>query len=288
MTRVIDIASRGLTALARRYVRTRHRLRRRFARAIVPADPPADTSMTAPRVEVFIASLDTCAATELTIRSLRSCDQSSYEIVVGDGGSTDGSVEMLKALEGYGWLRLELRADRWRHHEWIEHRIASTEAGYLVFCDSDMEFRGARPVRDLVAMAQRTGAALVAAELCPSGPGVEPFSGSPIVMAARPSAWLFLVAPARVRDLRQSFAFAFSPNGAAVAGGLGYDTGAAWFAELCDRQIPWAVMPGSFTRRFRHHAGLSWRPLLGAQDDRRTKRIRSHIDRRLRAFRDHE
>ena len=253
---------------------------------MISAGERSAAPQTPPRVEVFIASLGTCAATELTIRSLRDYDRSDYEIVVGDGGSEDGSVEMLNALEDQGWLRLECRTDRWSHHDWIEHRIAGSAADYVVFCDSDMEFRKANPVRDLVATAQRTGAALVAAEFCAAGPGIEPVSGSAIRMAERPSAWLFLVQPARIRQLESSFAFTFTQNGTEIEGGLAYDTGAAWFAELRERGLPWAVMSGSFTRRFRHHAGLTWRPLLGLEDDRRTARIRSHIDRRLRTLRE--
>lgn len=273
------------TAAARRWGRTRRRLERRFARAILPPDAPPGGQAPPPRVEVFVASLDTCAATELTIRSLRAHDRSDYEILVGDGGSTDGSVELLEGLAERGWLRLERRTDRWGHHQWIEHRIAASGADYVVFCDSDVEFRRPHPVRDLVATARRTGSVLVAAELCAPGPGVEPISRSPMTMAARPSAWLFLVAPARVRQIGRSFAFALAGHDTAIEGALAYDTGAAWFEELRERGLPWAVMPGSFTRRFHHHAGLTWRPLLGLDDDRRSERIRSHIDRRLKRLR---
>ena len=237
-------------------------------------------------MELFIASLDTRSATELTIRSLRAYDRSDYDIIVGDGGSTDGSVEMLKELENDGWLRLECRSDRWGHHTWIEHQIAASHADYVVFCDSDMEFLRADPIRDLVATAQQTGSALVAAELCASGPAIEPVTGSPIVMAVRPSAWLFLVAPPQVRQVDTSFAFVFRHRGKEIEGGVGYDTGAAWFAELRERGIPWAVMPGSFTRRFHHHAGLTWRPLLGGGRDRRTDRILARIERQLRKLRE--
>lgn len=272
----------------RRWSRISQRLRRRYARAIRPVGAHPRNPDCSPRVEVFIASLDTCAATELTLRSLRAFDQSDYDIVVGDGGSTDGSVDMLRRFEHEGWVRTELRTDRWRHHEWIEWRIATSEADYLVFCDSDMEFRKPHPIADLVATARRTGAALVAAEFCSSGPGVEPFSGSAIVMAERPSAWLFLVEPAQVRDVSSSFSFALVPNGAVVEGGIAHDTGALWFGELRQRGLPWAVMPGSFTRGFRHHAGLSWRSGVGSGEDPRAGRIRAHIERRLRTLRDQQ
>jgi len=236
-------------------------------------------------VEVFVASLDTCDATALTILSLRTHDDSGYEIVVGDGGSTDGSIEMLAQLRGRGWLRLEERSDRWRHHDWIEHRIARSEADYVIFCDSDMEFRAPNVVRDLVDTAMRTGAALVAAELCRPGPGIEPISGDRIHMAARPSGWLFLVAPAVVRDLKTSFAFRFDPHGSSSGTGLAYDTGAAWFGELVERGMPWASMRGSFTRRYRHHGGMTWRPILGLEDDERAAALREHIQQSLERLR---
>lgn len=282
----IELPSRVPAAVARRLLRTRRRLQRRFARPIVRPGPRPQTTPASPRVEVFIASLDTCAATELTIRSLRAHDHSEYDIVVGDGGSTDGSIEMLEQLHRQGWLRLERRSDRWGHHEWIEHRIATSAADYVVFCDSDMEFRRPHVVRDLVGTARRTGSALVAAEFCLAGPGVEPVSGSQVVMAARPSAWLFLVEPVQVRQIDASFAFTFTPKGTAVEGGHAYDTGAAWFAELSQRGLPWAAMPGAFTRRYRHHGGLTWRPLLGLVEDRRTQRLRDDIDRKLIALRE--
>lgn len=81
---------------------------------------------------MFIASLDTCAATELTIRSLRAHDQSEYDIVIGDGGSTDGSIEMLEQLHGQGWLRLEAALIGGDIMKWIEHRIATSAADYVV------------------------------------------------------------------------------------------------------------------------------------------------------------
>ena len=277
--------SGGPARVIRRIARARAQLRRRFAQTIEPRDGERRAGPAEPRVEVFIASLDTALATELTIRSLRNQDRSEYDLVVGDGGSTDGSVEMLKRFEDRGWLRAEYRSDRWGHHDWIEHRITSSPADYLVFCDSDVEFRKADAIRDLVATARRTGSALVAAELCAAGPGVEPVSGAPIVMAQRPSAWLFLVAPPAVRDLNTSFAFSFVRAGGSIEGGLAFDTGAAWFAELRDRQLPWAAMAGSFTRRYHHHAGLSWRPMLDREDNERARQIRAQIVKKLDALR---
>jgi glycosyltransferase involved in cell wall biosynthesis len=241
--------------------------------------------VTGPRVEVFVASLNTCTATELAIRSLRALDRSTYEIVVGDGGSSDGSVAMLTRLQARGWVRLYARSDKWGHHDWIEWRIAHSEADYVVFCDSDIEFRAGHAIRDLVATAAGCGAAMVASEFCRAGPGVEPVSGAAIHMAERPGVWLFLVAPSAVREIATSFAFRLEPVGASGSPAVAYDTGADWFRELVRRDIPWASMSGLFTRRYRHHSGLTWRPLLGVEDKARAVAIHDRMERRLRRLR---
>lgn len=281
------VVARLAPRLARKHDHIRRRLRRRFASPVRPERAQA-RMLSAPSVEVFVASLNTRAATELTLRSLLASDRSDFTILVGDGGSTDGSVLMLRELvdEFAGKIQLDLRPTGRQHHEWIEDRIAVSEADYVVFCDSDMWFRGQNPIRDLVSVAVETSAVMVAGEMCPAGPGVEPVHGTPVLMAPRPGAWLFLVEPARVRVLESSFAFHIrEARGDTRFEWVAYDTGALWFEELRERGLPWASLPGSFTRRFRHYAGLTWRPVLGQEDDQRTARIKLDIERRLSLLR---
>src|SRR5687767_9480310 len=99
-------------ALVRRWRGWVHRARRLSARAVEPRGVAARIEpRSVPAVEVFIASFNTRDATELTIRSLLASDSSSYRIRVGDGGSTDGSVELLQGLAGAGLIDVELRSD---------------------------------------------------------------------------------------------------------------------------------------------------------------------------------
>ena len=43
-----------------------------------------------------------------------------FELVVGDAGSTDGSLAMLRDFEARGWLRLEVAAGGRKHAEWLD------------------------------------------------------------------------------------------------------------------------------------------------------------------------
>ena len=76
-------------------------------------------------VTVHLASLNTRAVTELCIRSLREHAGMPFELVVGDCGSTDGSLEMLRRMEAEGWLRLEVAPEGRRHPDWLDRWLAA-------------------------------------------------------------------------------------------------------------------------------------------------------------------
>jgi GT2 family glycosyltransferase len=61
-------------------------------------------------ITVHVASWNTASATELCLRTMRRHAGHPFALVVGDGGSTDGSLAMLRDFAQRGWLELEVRA----------------------------------------------------------------------------------------------------------------------------------------------------------------------------------
>ena len=118
-------------------------------------------------IDVCIASYNTKAATELTIRSARRRAGIDARLVVGDGASTDGTLTMLEALERDGAISIERWPGRRLHKDWLDHWYGTSDADYLVFSDSDVFYRRDGWLRDLVDTAEREGAALVAARIQP-------------------------------------------------------------------------------------------------------------------------
>ncbi len=92
-------------------------------------------------VQVHFASINTAGVTELCIRTMRHFAGYPFSLVVGDCGSTDGSIPMLQAFAARGWLELEIAPDGRRHPDWLDQWLASCPTRYAVFCDSDIEFR---------------------------------------------------------------------------------------------------------------------------------------------------
>jgi len=121
------------------------------------------------RVTVHVASLNTRSATELCVRSMRLHADCPFDLIVGDGGSIDGSVEMLEDFARRGWLTLQRRADR-THADWLDAWRSEAASRYSVFADSDLDFRRKGCLRDLVAQARLTGVALVALDIKPVSP----------------------------------------------------------------------------------------------------------------------
>ena len=243
------------------------------------AAPPAELTGRQ-SVSVFVASLDTAEATELCIRSARSLAGHPFSLHVGDCGSTDGSVEMLRRLAGSGWLTLDVAAGGRYHADWLDHWLATCTDRYAVFVDSDVEFRRANWLRDLVAEAAGSDAALVAGEWLAEvaafpapRAGLDPadraemletwFGGHETVrLAGRPAPWLLLVDVVQLRRLGTTFAFlleqADRPEDV-----VAFDVGGALFRDVVSAGLTWALMPGPFREAYHHYGGLSWVPLKG-------------------------
>jgi glycosyltransferase involved in cell wall biosynthesis len=246
--------------------------------------PSTSASETPAEVTVYIASADTAACTELTVRTALARAGMAHSLVVGDGGSTDGSIEMLTALRDRGLLRLEA-SDGPRHHSaWLDHWLATCGTRWAVFVDSDVEFHHGDWLREIVDVARQGDYALVCSDMLPATPHtIEPVGGNEVYLAPRPAPWLMLVDCARVRALGVSFRFVGEVSADRPEGLIAYDTGAKLFAALQDAGLAWKQMPACFARGYTHFGNMSWADKLGAGRAHRAKLRR--VRRRLRRAR---
>ena len=208
---------------------------------------------------ICIASWNTAPFTELCVRSLHRTADVPFSLLVGDGGSTDGSRELLEDLERDGWLRLELTHESRHHSDWLDDWLARAPTRHVLFCDSDIEF-----LRDgwLCAMrrrAQKTNAAIVCAERGVDNPRmIEPVSGEMVHRVAGPSSWLVLVEVAPLRALGVSFGYRAVETNAVPEGKLLYDTAAYLQTRALEAGLRSSAMGRRFRRRYRHYEHASW------------------------------
>jgi glycosyltransferase involved in cell wall biosynthesis len=218
-------------------------------------------------VTVHVASLNTKAVTELCIRSMRHYAGRDFQLVVGDAGSTDGSLTMLRDFEARGWLELEVAPDGRKHAEWLDRWLASARADYVVFSDSDVEYLEDGWLRDMVGTAEREHAALVCARMQrPPDAFEHPVTGAKRRLAPRPTPWLLLLDVQQARGLDASFRYVDVADPDAYGGIVAYDVGAAYFAALEAAELTWAEMPADWQSKFRHFGGLTWLKSGGGTD----------------------
>jgi Glycosyl transferase family 2 len=231
-------------------------------------------------VTVHVASFNTAAVTELCVRSMRHYAGHPFELVVGDAGSTDGSVAMLRGFADRGWLRLEEAPDGRKHAQWLDRWVEQCETRHSVFCDSDVEFLGAGWLADLVQKATvpgPTGAsdpALVCARMqWPPPEFTHPTTGAIRRLAPRPTPWMLMLDLDQVRGtVDESFAYRDVVDPDAFGGKVACDVGAAYFAALERAGLTWAEMGPEFQHKFRHFGGLTW---LKAGASRATPKVRA-------------
>lgn len=207
---------------------------------------------------VHVASWNTRSSTELTIRTARRYAGHPFELVVGDGGSSDGSLEMLLELERRRVLRLERASGGRTHAEWLDRWIATCDADYAVFVDSDVEFLRPGWLSELLGAAADQRADLVYAEtLAGSQSFTVPRSGELVELASRPAPWLFLADVRRARAVGVSFAEIARDR---EEGGRRrvYDVGGWFFSEARRSGLTYHVMDPRYRDRYRHFAGASW------------------------------
>ena len=213
-----------------------------------------------PSVTVHVATLNTAHVTELCIRSMRQYAGRPFDLVVGDAGSSDGSVPLLRAWEALGWLSLQEAAGGRTHADWIDGWLASCTSRFAVFSDSDVEYREPGWLTDIVATALDSGAALVCGRMLnPSGVYVHPVTGATRRLANRPSPWLLLLDLDQVRgavDATFQSRDVKEPGSNGV--GTSFDVGATYFDALVRAGLTWEEMPPEWRTKFRHYGGLTW------------------------------
>ncbi len=213
----------------------------------------------APTVRVCFASYNTAAVTELCLRTLRGRAGIDFDLVVGDCGSTDGSLAMLERFRDDGWCSLEVAPNGRLHPDWLDGWLSSCPTRYIVFCDSDVEFRRDGWLRAMVATAQSTGAALVATRIQARGgvPYRHPVTGAQATLAARPEPWLALIDVQQVRG-RVTTSFAYTEEIDGEGNKTAYDTMAAFFRSLEANGLAHAEMPSDFAKAYRHYGSMTW------------------------------
>jgi hypothetical protein len=241
---------------------------------VSPASPERAGADGAPvDVTVHVASINTRFATELCIRTMRRYAGHPFRLVVGDCGSTDGSLGLLRDYERRGWLTLEVAPDGRQHAEWLDRWLRDCPTRFAVFCDSDIEFFEPGWLDDMVRAARDNDAAMVCTELIPSRARfVHPHTGARRTLGARPAPWLLLVDAQRTRGrLDAGFGYVEVDDPAAFGGIVGYDVGGAFFAGLRAVGFGWVQLPDAFRSKYHHFSGLSWRRVF---DRRAPSRLR--------------
>jgi hypothetical protein len=243
---------------------------------------PAVMTDADPSVAVYVASFQTCAATELCVRSIHEYAGLPLALTVGDSGSTDGSLEMLQGLRSRGWLELEVAVGGRQHADWIDDWLSRSAADFAVFVDSDVEFRRHGWLAEMAATGLRQRAALVYADFVDEQPDfVEPVGATTVRLAGRPGPWLLLVDVSLAARVGSSFRFHAEHTDAVPEGVIAYDVGARFFLDARRAGLACAGMPRSFTRAFHHFGGLSW----NAEHGRKKRRDARTIERGLRRLR---
>ena len=245
-------------------------------------------------VTAYIANLNTARATELCIRSMREFSGDDFALVVGDCGSTDGSLRMLERFASYGWLELQIAPNGRTHADWLDRWLQNCPTRYALFSDSDVEFTGDHWLTDMVDTALESGAALVCGRMQQGAETfVHPVTRAERRIAPRPTAWLFMVDTHQVRGrVDAAFEYLEVDDFNAFGGKVAYDTGAWFFKELCDAGLGWQEMPPWWQPKYHHFGGLTW---LGPTRSGPAWRVRARqaaklliVERHLlRARRDH-
>lgn len=213
-------------------------------------------------IEVCIASYNTRMATELTIRSARRQAGVEFRLVVGDGASTDGSLELLRALEAREMLSLQTWSKRVMHKDWLDRWYSTSQADYLVFSDSDVYYRRHGWLRELVEEAEQQGAAIVAGRIQPdwSLRTLWAEGTARTLPGERPEPCLMLLDLRRLRPLvTTSFAYLEEPLAGRPGQKVGYDVGGAFMREARRAGLVCLAMPPSYASAYRHWGGLTWK-----------------------------
>jgi hypothetical protein len=265
--------------------RTRLLLKRAVAPAVARGRPRR--LKYEPAVTVFISSMNTRGALELTIRSLmRNTSYSNYRIWVVDNASTDGSYEYLQSLEGNLLVTVTRSSCARPHGEWLDEVMSSMSTPYWVAVDSDMLFLGRDWLSDLIsAMEADPEMYLLSSEQRRPVPGfIEPVSGETIDLGEAPATWLFCVRTSLRDRVQSSFLFCVDHVDQITGRKSCYDTGGKLLADMRNVHLRYAYMPRWYMWKYHHFGSMSWG---GIADPRSVRsRFKSYqardIRRRLR------
>lgn len=211
---------------------------------------------------VCIASYNTARATELTVRSALRRAGMPFQLIVGDGASTDGSLKMLQRFDDSGLLQLDVAPSARLHTEWLDHWYRTCTARYLVFSDSDVYYRRHGWLLDLVNTSRETGAALVAGRIQPHWTERPAFADGmqKRLPGARPEPCLMLIDMDQVRGVVQtSFAWYQEPIPDQPGQKLMFDVAGAFMRSAEQAGLKCIAMPDHFQSKYRHWGGLTWK-----------------------------
>lgn len=209
---------------------------------------------------VAIASINTRPFTELAIRTAVRRAGRDVRVVVGDAGSTDGTLEMLKRLGPEYVTDIEVEPAGRKHAEWMDGWLRSIRSEFVVFVDSDLEFRRSGWLTRMLDVQQREGADIVAGEWQGGASDyIEPVGLRSIRAMPRPAPWLLLVKREPIQALETSFEF-FSEETDEVHEGIrAWDVAGRIAYRARGAGLKVSIMPDDFRKYYHHYEGRSWR-----------------------------
>jgi glycosyltransferase involved in cell wall biosynthesis len=115
--------------------------------------------VTAPSVSVIVATLNSAGTLPACIDSVSAQEGVSVELLVVDGGSTDGTAQILEANDASiaHWVS---EPDRGVYHAWNK-ALGRATGRWVCFLGADDRLAGSGTLKTLVDLGERTGADLV-------------------------------------------------------------------------------------------------------------------------------
>lgn len=213
----------------------------------------------APAVTVLVTNMNNRAPLELTLRTLFAHTQyPNLEVWVADNDSTDGSVEMVEALQEDYPIRL-IRGPARPQHEWYDHLFENATTPYWVGIHEDIVFLGDDWLADLIGfMEAEPETYMLGGEHFPDAEGVgEPVSGEVVDIRESLSTWIFCVRSDLRDRVDTSFAF-YKYWNETRRRTIAYDQGGKLIEDMRAEGIRFACMPPWYLGKWHHLANISW------------------------------
>lgn len=208
-------------------------------------------------VTIAIASINTRPFTELAIRSAARRAGCEATLIVGDGGSTDGTLDMLDHLHPKLVDRVEVEPGGRTHGGWLDHWVQTVDDEWLAFVESDVVLLRDGWLTRLLDQQVRDDAAIVCGEWCEEWPNFPTVQGYPVHVMPRPSPWIQLVHRPTIQSLGTSYEWRGEDTTDVPEGVRAWDVG-AWVAEQAKRSgHTVSVMPPDYQAYYQHYRGRS-------------------------------